>query len=608
MRNQMHLMKKKLILISIFLSVLFNTSKAQTEANSKVLGMWGHGNKISKSIIKSMPFIHGWNFTFYWRDLEPQKGKYNWKLFDDQIHLAIDNNLYAGFMVWVGQFSPEWVYTKDGVQKVTFVDIKHDIPYFPYYLNPAYKADYMAMLKAVSEHVKGLPTVVKSKILFWMSAEGSTGDVTPYKADPIDEKYNISDEQWMTFKTDVWDFMYRFGNSINPKLHILINPANNGKYFNYLIQHFPTVWLKAGSLAHTYQFDDELAYYNRLKEVVRPDNNGLDNRIRAESEEVQKTGWFKQSPQQNNFALVASCLHFGLDILNIRSEIPDMAGGNLYPFLFFNKYAGQRDPATATGAFCMFRDVLDVADTKRFPEDVYGALNTNDGANNKRKKGSVNDDDDTKIRRAKNISPVRRQNILKEFAAYGAKNGTTPEEDKVVYKDDEKLEVKLRKENLRSDLTDKYFNDIGINLVPGNYCRFLEQYSPNTTSRAYWRVGPVNQPYGRYARGFDHENGMSEMFFALEKSFYSNNNAPHQVTISVTYFDKGNGEWTFNYYNGKTRAEAYRVHCGNTNRWITKTVTLSADLSKKLEHNTDFSLKYSAGDNTILSMMEIVRS
>lgn len=598
---------KKRALIFLTLAIFACHSKAQTAANSKILGMWGHGKDISNSIIKSMPFIHGWNFTFFWRDLEPQKGKYNWKLFDDQVTIATSNGLYVGYMVWVGSFTPEWVYDVDGVPRVKFNDKFHDMPYFPYYLNPNYKADYMALLKAVAEHVKSLPLATRNKILFWMSAEGSTGDVTPYKAEVLDAQYNINNDQWQAFKNDAWSFMYNFGNAQNPQLHILINPANNGMYFSYLLSHYPKVWLKAGSLAHSYQFDDELSYYNRMKQVVRPDNNGLDNRVRAESEEVQKTGWFQQSPSQNNFALVASCLHFGLDILNVRNDVLDLIKHNLYPYQFFNKYAGQRDPATATGAFCMLRDVLDVADTVRFPTNVYGSLTEGvHQGNNQRKKGSVSDDDEIKIRRAKNIAPLRRQNILKEYAAYGAKNGTTPEEDKIVYKDDNKLELKLHKENLRSDLTDKYFNDIGINLVPGNYCRFLEQYSPNTTSRGYWRVGPTNQVYGRYARGFDHDKGMSEMFFALNKDFYKVH-APHKITISVTYFDKGSGNWSLNYSNGQAATQAYQVHCTNTNRWITKTVSITAGISGKLAHDCDFTLKYLSGDNTIFSMLEIVR-
>jgi hypothetical protein len=88
--------------------------------------------------------------------------------------------------------------------------------------------------------------------------------------------------------------------------------------------------------------------------VVKPNNNGMTNRFRGESEEVQKIGWFRQSPQQNMFSIVASCLHIGLDVLNVREEIMGQVGNTEYPFRFFNQYAGQRDPATANGAFSGF--------------------------------------------------------------------------------------------------------------------------------------------------------------------------------------------------------------------------------------------------------------
>lgn len=600
-------MKKYPIIIFIFFCGFLGRSIAQNNTNSNVLGVWGHGNKVSKSIIKSMPFIHGWNFTFYWRELEPEKGKFNWKLFDDQIKIPIDNNLNVGFMVWVGQFSPEWVYEKDGVQKVYFNDKLHNDKYYPYYLNPAYKADYFAMLKAVGEHIKSLPMATRMKIQFWMSAEGSTGDETPYKAPPINPQFVISDKQWTDYKREAWSYMYQFGNSVEPKVHILINPANSGKYFDFVTKNFPTAWLKAGSLAHTYKFDGEIDYYSRLKKVVNPSNNGLNNRIRAESEEVQKIGWFKQSPQQNNFAIVTSSLFIGLDILNVRADIESMVGNNVYPFRFFNKYAGQRDPAIATGAFCVFRDVLDVNDTKRFPEDKYGKVISHIRATEtKEDDAPANAGNNSKMPRPNEISLKRIQNILKEFEPYGAKNGTTSEEDKIVYKDDDKIEPKLKKENLRRDLTDKYFDDFGIDLIPGNYWRFLEQYSPNTTSRGYWRIGPVDQPFGRFARGFDHQSGMSEMFFSLDKDFFKKNNEPHKLQVKVVYFDKGKGEWSFNYYNGKSKVEKYKVRCTNTNRWIVKTIELTdVYTNKKLEHDTDFSLKYVSGDDTVFSMVEI---
>lgn len=601
-------MKKYPVIIFIFFCNFLGRSIAQNSTNSNVLGVWGHGNNVSKSIIKSMPFIHGWNFTFYWRDLEPEKGKFNWKLFDDQIKIPIDNNLNVGFMVWVGQFSPEWVYEKDGVQKVYFNDKLHNDAYYPYYMNPAYKADYFAMMRAVADHIKGMRLPIRSKITFWMSAEGSTGDETPYKAVPLDSQFNISDKDWTEYKHEAWSFMYNFGNSIQPKLNILINPANSGKYFDYITTNFPHAWLKAGSLAHTYKFDGELAYYDRLKKVVRPDNNGLDNRIRGESETVQSIGWFMQSPQQNNFSIITSSLHIGLDILNVRADIESLTGNNTYPFQFFNKYAGQRDPATATGAFCVFRDVLDASDTKRFPETKYGKVITKSRKNKKEKDedAAANAGNGSPIPRQNEISEDRVQKILKEFEPYGAKNGTTPEEDLIVYKGDDKRPAKIRKENLRRDLQDKYNDDFGTDLVPGNYFRFLEQYSPNTTSRGYWRIGPIDQPFGRFARGFDHSNGMSEMFFSLDKNFYGDK-AEHTITLSVTYFDKGNGSWSLNYYKGKNKVEAYKIGCKNTRRWVTKTVTITATIAKMLDHNTDFSLKYISGNDTIFGLIETNR-
>lgn len=603
-------MRHLLILALVLQQSLGNGLMAQTPQTSQRLGTWGHGSEISDETIHSMPFLHGWNFTFYWKELEPRKGEFNWKLFDDQIMKAINHRLYVGFMVWVGQYGPDWLYDQDSVEKVQFDDPMHkDFQYFPYYLNTHYKTDYLNLLHAVADHVTSLPPAVRSKILFWMSAEGSTGDVTPYKATPLDPKYVISDQQWLAFKTDAWDFMYRFGNSLTPKLHILINQSNNGKYFDFLLQHYPEVWFKTGSLSHAYQFDDELEYYHRLQRVVRADNNGMDNRLRGESEEVQQLGWFKQSPQQNNFALIVSCLHFGMDILNVRKEIIHQVGNNFYPFEFFNKYSGQRDPGTATGAFCMLRDVLDLADTIRFPQDRYDSLaKTVQLAKAKRIHRSENvTEDEAKKRRTADISNARKQKILEEFAPYGARNGTTQEEDKIIYKDDDQLEPKLRKENLRTDLMDKYNNDMGVNLIPGNYFRFLEQYAPNTTSRGYWRVGPVDQVYGRYARGFDHASGMKEMFFALDRHFFNSQEGVHAVKLSITYFDKGNGVWSLNYHNGKIKKEALKVRGSQTGRWVTKTLILKAAFGGHLEHSTDLSLKYVSGDDTLFSLIELER-
>src|SRR3954447_4376007 len=150
-------------------------------------------------------------------------------------------------------------------------------------------------------------------------------------------------------------------------------------------------------------------------------------------------------------------------------------------------------------------------------------------------------------------------------------------------------------------------NDIGVNLIPDNYYKFLTQYSPNTTSRGYWRVGPADQPYGRFARAFDVQHGMSEMLFALDKNFFSGDTHAQHATVRIIYLDKGNGSWSLSYYDGKNKKEACQVKCENTERWITKTIDLpDAYFTQKLEHNCDLAIKYLSGDNTIFNSIEVL--
>lgn len=549
-----------------------------------------------------MPYLRGWNFTFSWKNIEPRKGKFNWKEFDQQFDIAIKNGLFAGFMVYVGNASLDWIYKEDGVPKVFFNDSKHpELKMFPYYMHPAYKQDYHNMLKAVAGHIASYPQEKREKVVFWMSAEGSTGDETPYKYDPLDPQYEIPMDDWFEFKKEAWKLMYDLGNSMNPKLNILINQSNDGKYFDYLTKNLPNVWFKAGAIAHTYQFVDEQEYVERFYPVVNADNNGMNNRIRSESEEVQKLGWFRQSPVQNNFALIASCLHFGLDILNIRKELPQMVKSE-FPFIFFNKYAGQRDPKTASGAFCVMRDVLDILDTTIFPTSRYGAIYEK----NAEKPKDNQERDYLKGRLYRNISEARRKRILDEFMKYGAQGGPSPEVEKQIYSDDAALEPKLQRKNLRIHFIDKFNVDIGANLIPGNYTRFLTQVDAGNTSRGGWRIGPKDQPFGRYARRFDHEAGMDEMFFSLDKNFFSSNQ-PTKAKVSVTYFDGANGKWALNYFDGHTKQKAYEVQCKNSNRWITKSIELNGCFCNGLNNNSDLSIEYLSGDDTYFSLIELER-
>jgi hypothetical protein len=315
----------------------------------------------------------------------------------------------------------------------------------------------------------------------------------------------------------------------------------------------------------------------------------------------------------------------------------------------------------------VFRDGLDAADTKRFPESKYGpvidpasmdayqkelqrkqqkdATTSDDSGDDD--SGDDGSDEGINASNTKNdfLSQERVNKILDEFSQYGARRGDVNSDSSGVASeqdgtgsDDTYTQRNPNRQGRRNGgggggrslgrgggkknqsaggskstaYQDKresnmVINDIGVNLIPDNYYKFLTQYSPSTTSRGYWRVGPSDQPFGRFARAFDAQNNMTEMFFALDKNFFADNNKPQPVGVRIIYLDQGTGTWSLNYYNGNKR-EAYQVKCGNTGRWITKIVSLDdAYFNQKLEHDCDLSIKYLSGDNTVFNSIEVLR-
>ena len=89
--------------------------------------------------------------------------------------------------------------------------------------------------------------------------------------------------------------------------------------------------------------------------------------------------------------------------------------------------------ATSPGAFCIFKDGLDAADTKRFPESVYGPILDPAKIDNYNKqiqrKGKGDDEEgadqniDLSNAKDENLSQIRIDKILAEFAPYGAQRG-----------------------------------------------------------------------------------------------------------------------------------------------------------------------------------------
>lgn len=174
-------------------------------------------------------------------------------------------------------------------------------------------------------------------------------------------------------------------------------------------------------------------------------------------------------------------LTYGVDMLNQRSQTLDVGEQYAYAFEFFNRRAGYKDPTTARYAYVALRDGLDVADTDRFPEAQYGAYN---GAN----------------------SPARYANIV---AALSGPFG--PEQGDVAHQAVMGLSYTTALDAI---------NDVACKIWRGNYGLYLEQIDPHGTSQGLFRVGSKSEPYGRFARGFQHDQGKDQMFFDVDDRMF----------------------------------------------------------------------------------------
>ena len=243
-----------------------------------------------------------------------------------------------------------------------------------------------------------------------------------------------------------------------------------------------------------------------------------------------------------------------------------------YSFYFFNKYAGQIYPKTATNAFCALHKGLDAADTKAYPEDKFG--------------------------KASRVNVDRMMNICAAFAKYGA----------AVDDKDALLLGQVRQRD-----TQKGLNDVGWDIWPDNYGRFLYQIDADGTSIPLWRVGgPITKKssiYSRFARGFEHASSKDAMYFKLHDGF-SQGNEPKVMTVTVVWYDSIKGSsWKLVYDAGKPQMKTALTVTGKGDRkWHHETIMMNdAVLRYNGTKGSDFALVNTDAKDDIFSLIEVHR-
>jgi hypothetical protein len=564
-------MKKTLLLLLCIITFAL-TSKSQNPINP--WGPWGIGFiKNSNSLNIYQPYhIEGYQIYYDWADLEPTKDNFKWAPLDNEMRIVADADIWVAVQIMVGPNCPDWIYNT--VPKVYTTGGNNDGPY-PYYLDPDYIDRYYNLLKQAAEHFNNLTGEIRSHFIYWQITEGSTGDEDPYKGTPTNPKYDIDYYTWEDFRHAAWhnaevdagDRYYRF----------LFNSGNFAQDLQYVDAQYPGDMHKDGLLSHDYSFDGEGLYY--LRQYRELNKTGFDNRTRGEVQDIFNKDWWKLAPVKQAFALTCSAASGGLDMLNITPGYINSVFNDTRPTDFFKLYAGARKPGSAHRGFIALRDVPDFADTFRFSVSQYGPVidPANEAAFEKKINNINNNPKDSNSRKywlkmkavVQYINPDRVDKIVNQFKPAGAMYSTT----------------------------DEYHDDFGVNMAK-NFLRFIRQWYPDSSSVGAWRIGPDTSIYGRYARLFKLVQNKGAMYFRFDDSVVNKGDI---LTVTVTYYDSGNGQWSINCSN-----TSLKVTNKNTRQWLQKTMNINSFVPRTLyQGQADLALRYAGGTNTPFALIEI---
>jgi len=555
-----------------------------------IWGIWGDGT--SK---EGKPWYKGQIVTIGWDAIEPVDNHFDWTMLDNDINTVAADGLYVMVLVYTGRQTPEWIYGA-GVPRVQ-TDFERDSSY-PYYLNDnngdadgddpgEFRYYFKRMIASVAQHLNQLNSTTSlpsyGRIIAIQGPVGASGDPHPYQvAGATDNKaedknssfgegtqYAISDNAWQDYEKEMFHYYYDQYKATQPKVHVLLNIADNKQLYDWGITQLPGIWLKYNRVGDRYQnnreFDDaDASSGSWVWDSVREFHNGVAYRSRSEMD-LTDQGWFTEAPVWNMYWTNLWDLHTGMDMHNILAA--DLQNPAFYDgFAFYSKYAGYKDPRDSIGVWIALRDGLDMADTQRIPESIYGPE-----------------------KRGKNSE--RYLTIAHAFAPYGAQQNDMDALNKTSW---------------------AALNDVGWRIYPGNYQMWLYQKDPNETSQGLWRVGPQDQAYGRFARRFDHAHGKDRMAFDIDARFFFDGplNGAYPVTIRVVYLDQGSGQWALTYDAvGNPDKTAVVVTKTNTGRWKEQTVTISDGyFGNRGPNQTDLSLLNLDSDDDIFHMIELTRA
>lgn len=548
-------------------------------------GVWDRGSSFDP---KDHPFLRGLAFYEKWADVEKQPGRFDWSVLDHAMETAVQRNQFIYLSLGVGPDAPTWIYTQ-GVPAVKTENQIHDSwPVYPFYPSPAYQSFFQRLITEFGKHIRAYPKAKQERIVFIQVKTGCTGDECAYKGDVIEKQYDLPTRSpaWREFRLWVFDlFVKTFqGGSDRPQIALMFNNVTpddeegNGRGFAaewkwVMANAHGGVGIKLAGSARGHHLSGERTKIETWQHrLIAAEGTPLF--ARSEMDQTWQRAMFAVNLPLSFYWGAVTGLQNGQSIWDISAGAMQAAKeqGFDYSFYFFNRYAGQIYPTTATDAFCALHKGLDAADTKAYPEEKFG--------------------------KASRTNLERMLKITAEYSKYGAAV-------------DDKQGLLLGQVRQRDTQTG--LNDVGWDIWPDNYGRFLYQIDADATSIPHWRVGgPITKTsslYSRFGRGFEHASGKDAMYFKLHEGF-SQGREPKVVTITVVWYDATAGStWKLDYDAGGVGMKTALTVVGKADRkWHHETVTVEdAVLRRGGIKGADFALVNTDDKDDIFSLLEVHR-
>lgn len=566
-----------LIVIAFTLSVLLvNAQPPILPINS--YGVWDRSNAFDISIDTAYSYLRGISADVFWKDVQSlDSAHYDWSAIQTVLQTAYNNNQIVNISVGVGPDAPAWIYV-NGVPGVITDDTQHPgWTQYPYYLDSVYKRHFFKLIDSLGVFLRTLPANLFSHIAYVQVKTGCTGDEVPYKGNPVDTSYNISNADWRTFRLDAFEkyrLTFNTGNTAT-QIGLLFNnidPIDQPSEWQWVLTNITHGFgTKGGAYGRGHHLSDELTYKTTWTPyLVNP--QGLQLFSAAEQDQTWMAPLYQINVPLGFYWGAISGLNTGLSVWLVTQSALNEA--QIKPelhsiFRMFNKYAGQIYPATANAAYTIFHEGLNSANTIKFPIATFG--------------------------NASQSNQARYTAICNAYASKGAKMDDVYAATKgQVYQ--------------RANQTG--YNDAGWDIEEGNYERWITQINPDSTSIGLFRVrGVINTTssvYDRFARSFENSSGKNAMYFKFHQNLFSLSD-PDSLIFKITWLDKfQNSTWAFKYYNTTGLQTALSVTGIGDNQWKTISVVLHNPLINQSGiSGSDFMLVNTDGIDDIFHGIEV---